>query len=118
MSDRITANLPAINLEATSHFFHRLGFREDFRDDGWMIMNRGPLELEFFPFPELDPFTSSFSACIRVAELDALWSEWAQLGLPSRLIPRLQGPPHVIAPDLRMFALIDPNGSLLRCLGS
>lgn len=117
MTDRITANLPARDFSETADFYARLGFQVDFRDEGWMMMSRGPLEVEFFPYPDLDPFASSFSACVRVDALDRLYTEWSALGLPSLGIPRLQGPPWTIADDLRMFAVIDPNGSLLRCLG-
>jgi catechol 2,3-dioxygenase-like lactoylglutathione lyase family enzyme len=117
LADRITANLPARDFNETAAFYQRLGFEVDFRDDGWMMMSRGPLDLEFFSYPDLDPFQSSFSACVRVAALDALYSEWSTLALPTQSIPRLQGPPWAITDDLRMFALIDPNGSLLRCLG-
>jgi catechol 2,3-dioxygenase-like lactoylglutathione lyase family enzyme len=117
MTDRITANLPAINLQDTSRFYQHLGFSENFRDNGWMIMNRAGLELEFFPYPDLDPFASSFSACVRVTDLDGLYADWASLELPPIGIPRLQGPAWNITDGLRMFALIDPNGSLLRCLG-
>lgn len=114
--DRITANLPARNLALTASFYERLGFVTNFRDDGWMILSRGPLELEFFPYPDLDPWSSSFSACVRVADVDALYTEWAQAGLPSQGIPRLT-PPRDEPFGLRMAALVDLNGSLLRILG-
>lgn len=117
MADRITANLPARDLAATSAFYDRLGFSETFRDDGWMILRRGPLMLEFFPHPEVDPWSSWFSACIRVDDPDALLAEWRQAGLPSdpKSIPRLTGFfKHGGAP--RMFALVDENGSLLRVI--
>ena len=117
MADRITANLPARDLAATSAFYATLGFREDFRDDGWMILKRGPSALEFFPHPDCDPKTSWFSACIRVDDPDALLEEWRAAGLPSdhKSIPRLTGFfKHGGAP--RMFALVDADGSLLRVI--
>ena len=117
MADRITANLPSRDFAATEAFYHRLGFRTDFRDDGWMILRRGALELEFFPHPGVDKWSSWFSACIRVDEVEALLAEWQQVGLSDdrTAIPRLtdifklQGAP-------RMFALVDEDGSLLRVL--
>lgn len=118
MNDRITANLPAINMDATEAFYARLGFATTFKDKSWMILERGSLELEFFPYGDLDPYQSSFGACVRVDDLDGLWAQWATLGLPTHGVPRLQGPAHSIGHDLRMFALIDENGSLLRCLGT
>jgi catechol 2,3-dioxygenase-like lactoylglutathione lyase family enzyme len=116
--DRITANLPARDFDATETFYAALGFACDYRDDVWMILSRGPLEIEFFPAPGLDAFTSWHSACIRVDDLDALWQSFQTAGLGSdpRAIPRLTAA-RDIAPGLRMFALVDCDGSLLRCLG-
>jgi len=117
MADRITANLPARDMAGTSAFYAKLGFTEQFRDEGWMILSRGPLVLEFFPHPDCDPKTSWFSACIRVDDPDALLAEWQGAGLPSdhRSIPRLTGFfKQGAAP--RMFALVDADGSLLRVI--
>jgi catechol 2,3-dioxygenase-like lactoylglutathione lyase family enzyme len=116
-ADRITANLPARDFEETCRFYEALGFTCDFRDDGWMMMSRGALELEFFPYADLKPSESWFSACVRVGDLDGLFQAWVPLNLPTEGIPRLQGPAWTIEDGLRMFALIDPNGSSLRCLG-
>jgi uncharacterized glyoxalase superfamily protein PhnB len=115
MPDRITANLPARSFSATAHFYERLGFKVDFRDEGWMIMTRGSLELEFFPHPDLEPAASWFSACVRVDDVDALHRAWSAATLPAHGIPRLT-PPGDEPWGLRMFALVDENGSLLRCM--
>lgn len=113
--DRITANLPAISFDATEAFYAALGFETGFKDDGWMILMRGMMEIEFFPYPDLDPYASSFSACVRVADLDALFKAWQGASLLGYGIPRLTAPK--LEPfGLRMFALVDPNGSLLRCI--
>jgi hypothetical protein len=118
MSDRITANLPSRDFAATSVFYRTLGFVEDFRDDTWMILRRGSLEIEFFTHPKLDPWASWFSACVRIDDPDALLEEWRESsGLPAdhKAIPRLTGFfTHGGAP--RMFALVDPDGSLLRVI--
>jgi catechol 2,3-dioxygenase-like lactoylglutathione lyase family enzyme len=50
MADRATPNLPARDFARTSAFYVQLGFIEGYRDDGWMIMRRGGVDLEFFPF--------------------------------------------------------------------
>ncbi len=117
MTDRITANLPSRDFGATAEFYGRLGFAVDWRDEGWMILSRGPLMLEFFPHPGLDPRDSWFSACIRLDDPDALLDEWRAIGLPSdhTAIPRLTG---FFKPGAapRMFALVDPDGSLLRVI--
>jgi hypothetical protein len=116
MIDRVTANLPAKEMNATAAFYRKLGFGVDFQDEGWMILSRGPLEIEFFPDPELDPRSSAFSACVRVGDVDHLYTEWLRADLPSQGIPRLDGPPGMNTWPLRGFALVDLNGSLLRCL--
>lgn len=117
MADRITANLPSHDFGATEAFYHRLGFRTGFRDEGWMILRRGALELEFFPHPEVDKWSSWFSACIRVDDIQGLLDEWQGLGLPSdrTQIPRLTGI-FKLPGAPRMFALVDEDGSLLRVL--
>lgn len=115
LPDRVTANLPAIDFDATEAFYARLGFETEFKDSGWMILSRGALELEFFPYPDLVPRQSSFSACVRVAGLDDLYRDWQPAGLSPAGIPRLT-PPKLEPFGLRMFALVDPNGSLLRCI--
>lgn len=115
MADRITANLPAIDFDQTEAFYAKLGFETGFKDDGWMILNRGSLEIEFFPHPELNPSESWFSACVRVADLDGVFADFLAVGLPGFSIPRLTAP--ALEPfGMRMFALVDLNGSLLRCI--
>jgi hypothetical protein len=116
--DRITANLPARDFSATEAFYAALGFACDYRDESWLILTRGPLEIEFFRAPTLDPRSSWHSACIRVDDLDALWRSFLQAGLSQNPqdIPRLT-PAREIVPGLHMFALVDCDGSLLRCLG-
>ena len=59
MTDRATPNLPARDLGATREFYATLGFAPRYADDGWLILTRGELQLEFFPYPDLDPATSS-----------------------------------------------------------
>lgn len=115
MSERITANLPAIDFDATAEFYMKLGFEVGFKDTGWMILSRGGLEIEFFPYPDMNPWESSFSACVRVADADALRREWAGAGIPDEGIPRLTESWNDPSGH-RMFAVVDENGSLLRCM--
>jgi len=114
----ITANLPSRDFDRTAEFYGRLGFEPRFRDAGWMILGRERMVVEFFPHPELDPRASWFSACIRTADIDALHAEWSTLGLPAnpREIPRLTAPSGPQGNVPRMFALVDPDGSLWRVL--
>ena len=115
MRERITANLPARSLDAAQAFYARLGFETEFRDAGWLILRRGPLELEIFPDPDLDPLASAASACVRVAEVDRLHAEWGAAGLPGQGVPRMTAPQDQPF-GWRMFVLVDPDGNLLRCL--
>ena len=41
MSDRVTANLPARDMDKTAAFYEALGFTAGFKDEGWMILRRG-----------------------------------------------------------------------------
>jgi len=118
--DRITANLPSRDFAATEAFYAALGFTQGFRDDGWMILTRGALEVEFFPAPDLDPWSSWHSACLRVGDLPALYTAFARAGLSAnpRAIPRLTPPQPAMGPVPPMFALVDADGSLLRCLAN
>ncbi|MEZ5997017.1 MAG: bleomycin resistance protein [Hyphomonadaceae bacterium] len=117
MTDRVTANLPSRDLDKTAAFYEALGFQVRFKDDGWMILDRGPLELEFFPMPKLKPEESWFSACFRVDDLDALYADFRAAGLSGdcRDAPRLT-PPKTESFGLRLFALVDLDGSLIRCI--
>lgn len=117
MTDHATPNLPARDFGATASFFAKLGFEEEFRDEGWMILSRGDLTLEFFPYPDLDPYQSSFSCCMRLDDLAAMMRQVEASGVPDARhgIPRY----HPAAPDpsgLTIAYLIDPDGTLLRLI--
>lgn len=117
MSDRATPNLPSRDLVATSRFYSQLGFREAFRDPGWLIMERGTIQIEFFPCAEIDPLTTIAGCCIRVADATSLHESFGAANLPtsSRATPRITPP--VDRPwGFREFAVVDLDGNLLRCL--
>ncbi|MEN8896344.1 MAG: bleomycin resistance protein [Yoonia sp.] len=117
MADHITANLPSRDFDLTVEFYGALGFAVMYRDDGWMILQRGDMIVEFFAHPKLKPAKSWFSACIRTDDLDALYTAFSATKLSDNpgAIPRLTAPmSHT--PDMRIFALVDPDGSLLRCI--
>jgi len=117
MSDHATPNLPAIDFEQTSRFYRSLGFEQGWRDEGWMILQRGGLILEFFPHPELKPSESWFSCCLRLDDLDAFHSACRAAGVSDTCsgVPRL-GDPQIEASGLRIAYLVDPNGSLIRLI--
>ena len=117
MTDHATPNLPSRDFELTSRFYVELGFVEGWRDAGWMILTRGGLTLEFFPYPDLDPAASSFSCCLRLDDLDGFYAACKAADLPEQCwgAPRLHAPA-VEASGLRIGALIDPDGTLLRLI--
>lgn len=117
MADHATPNLPARDFTATAAFYAKLGFEEDYRSDGWMILSRGGLTLEFFPWPDLDPYQSSFGSCLRVDDLAGLMAQVEASGVPDARqgIPRYH-PPRQEESGLTIAYLIDPDGSLLRLI--
>ena len=115
--DRATPNLPSRDFTATTKFYAKLGFREQFRDNGWLILERGTIQIEFFPWPELELKKNMASCCIRVADANALYESFRGAHLPESCsaVPRITAP--VDQPwGLCEFAIIDPDGNLLRCL--
>lgn len=115
MADRATPNLPSRDFSSTSAFYARLGFVEDYRDDGWMILCRGEVTLEFFPFAGLDPGASSFGCCLRLDDVDGFVEGCRAAGVPDATqgFPRVH-PARLESSGLRIGALLDPEGSLLR----
>jgi catechol 2,3-dioxygenase-like lactoylglutathione lyase family enzyme len=94
-----------------------MGFREAFRADGWLVLERGSLQLEFFPCAKLDPRTNIASCCLRVSDAHALHEAFAaaNFATSTRAIPRITAP--VDQPwGFREFSVVDPDGNLLRCL--
>ena len=117
MTDHATPNLPSRDFEATSRFYGALGFVESWRDNGWMILRRGGLTLEFFPFPDLEPLESSFSCCLRLDELERFYAACQATGLREAHsgIPRIV-PPRVESSGLRIAYMVDLDGSLVRMI--
>ena len=112
--DRGVPVLPSRDFDATETFYGGFGFERAFRDDGWMILCRGALELEFFPHPDLDPATSDFMCSLRVGDVDELYQAILRTGVVERAAgaPRL----HPVRPQpwgLRAGYLIDLDGTQL-----
>ncbi|KQM23289.1 bleomycin resistance protein [Sphingomonas sp. Leaf24] len=114
--DLATPNLPSRDFAVTSAFFAALGFDEAWRDPTWMILERGSLTLEFFPWPDFDPATSGYGSCLRLDDLDAFYAVAQAAGIAEKPtgFPRLQ--PAREQNGLRIGALLDPDGSLLRLI--
>jgi catechol 2,3-dioxygenase-like lactoylglutathione lyase family enzyme len=117
MADQATPNLPARDFAATAAFYAKLGFTEDYRSEGWMILSRGDMMLEFFPYPDLDPYQSSFGSCLRLDDLAGMMALVEASGVPDarKGIPRYH-PPRLEESGLTIAYLIDPDGTLLRLI--
>jgi len=91
MTDRAVPNLPSRDFDNTIAFYRGFGFEVTHRGDDWLILRRGDLELEFFPFADLVPEESSFMCSIRVDDVDELHRQIAEAGVGERPsgIPRL-----------------------------
>ncbi|MBN9174587.1 MAG: bleomycin resistance protein, partial [Microbacterium sp.] len=70
MADRAVPNLPSRSFDETIGFYEAVGFDVAYRDDDWLILRRGELQLEFFPYPGLVPEESSFMCSVRVDDVD------------------------------------------------
>lgn len=107
--------LPCRSVSAATEFYRRLGFEggaHDFNKQ-YGIFTRGAAELHFFTHSELVPAHSSAGCYIRVLDVESFYKQCLAVGLPRSGIPRmdrLEDKPW----GLREFALVDPDGNLLR----
>lgn len=117
MTDHATPNLPSRDLAATAAFYGRIGFAPAYRSDQWLILMRGALKLEFFPWPDLVPTESNFTCCLRLDDLDGMVAACIAAGIPcnNKGIPRVVRPRHDPA-GITIAFLIDPDGSMLRLI--
>jgi catechol 2,3-dioxygenase-like lactoylglutathione lyase family enzyme len=108
--------LPSRDFDVTVAFYTSLGFSELRRWDDYLIVVRDALELHFFVDESVDWATTNAGCYLRVPDAPGLWDAWAGAGVPlsHRGAPRLQGPPWDTEYGLREFALVDPDGSLIR----
>ena len=115
--DRAAPNLPSRDFGVTERFYVPLGFSLRWRDDAWMILRRGDLQLEFFLFRELDPATSYAGTSLRLDDLDGFYAACRAAGIEEKATgwPRLH-PPRRGSWGGRVGALIDPDCSLLRLI--
>jgi catechol 2,3-dioxygenase-like lactoylglutathione lyase family enzyme len=107
--------LPCRSVPATVAFYRRLGFEggaHAFNSD-YAILRRGAVELHFFTHKGLIPAESSAGCYIRVLDVEGVYRSISATPLPRTGIPRmdvLENKPW----GLREFAVVDPDGNLLR----
>lgn len=105
--------LPSRSFEGTLAFYASLGFEGEVVAPEYAILRRGPFELHFFLHPDLVPAESWAGCYLRLADVDALYLDFAEARLPAQGIPRmdrLEDKPW----GMREFAVIDADGNLLR----
>ncbi len=113
--DLAIPTLPSRGLDATVDFYKGLGFEggvHAFNGD-YAILRRGEVELHFFTHKELVPADSSAGCYIRVLDVETVYRSCSKSQLPRKGIPRME--PLEDKPwGLREFAIVDPDGNLLR----
>lgn len=117
MTDRAVPNLPSRDLAATAGFYGRFGFGELYRDDGWLVLRRGELQLEFFRKDGFDPRGHDFGCCLRVTDLQGLYDAVVAAGVPQQRhgLPSVR--PIATQPwGQQMSTLLDPDGNLVRMI--
>lgn len=105
--------LPAQDVRRTCAFYESLGFTPGYRDDRYDILRRGTLVVHLEAHDDLVPGANHASCYWRVPNADALYREFAALGLPAEGLPSLSEP--FDEPwGMREFAVRDPAGNLIR----
>jgi catechol 2,3-dioxygenase-like lactoylglutathione lyase family enzyme len=101
--------LPSRSISATIDFYRQLGFTVYHRfGEEYAILKRDGAELHFFGFPDVDAATSVFSIYVRVRSADQLHAAFRDQGVAMLSAP--ESKPW----GQREFALVDPDGTLLR----
>lgn len=110
--------LPSRDLTATTSFYEPLGFAVvgHWPDEYLVLRHEQGFELHFWHHPALVPTANDTSCYIRwetVAEVEALHAAWSAVIASTGGIPRLTPVDH--AGPMVETALIDPDGTLVRC---
>ena len=107
--------LPSRSVEDTVAFYRRLGFDGRIWGDPhhYAILTRGTVEIHFFTHRTLRPEESHAGCYVRVSDVDAVSRAFATAVLPPAGIPR-QDPVGDKPWGMREFAVVDPDGNLLR----
>lgn len=117
MTDRAVPNLPSRDLIETATFYGGFGFKELHRDDSWLVLRRGELQLEFFRKEDHEPRGHDFACCLRVADLKSLYTAVIAAGVPEKRYGLPSVRPIATQPwGQQMSTLLDPDGNLLRMI--
>jgi catechol 2,3-dioxygenase-like lactoylglutathione lyase family enzyme len=103
--------LPAQDVRRACTFYESLGFTAGYHNDRYDILRRGNLVVHLEQQADLLPARNRTSCYWRVADADALYQEFAALGLPpERDLTEPQDEPW----GMREFTVKDPAGNLVR----
>ena len=112
MTDHAVPNLPSRDFDDTVAFYGEFGFEREYRDEGWLILRRGELRLEFFLFPGLVPEESSFMCSVR-----GLYRQINEAGVLEKTTGRPRLHPVQLQPwGQRAGFLVDPDGTQLNLI--
>jgi catechol 2,3-dioxygenase-like lactoylglutathione lyase family enzyme len=104
--------LASRNVDETAAFYGQLGFEivahYDQFGPPYLLLRRDDVELHFFQDPHVDPAGNDGSCYLRLDDAQAVYDEWAPLGLDA--VRPLRDTPW----GMREFAVVDPSGNLLR----
>lgn len=103
--------LPAQDVRRACAFYESLGFHAGYHDDRYEILRRGNLVVHLEQQDGLLPARNRTSCYWRVTDADALYREFAALGLPAE---RDLTEPRDEPWGMREFTLKDPAGNLVR----
>ena len=114
-ADLAIPTLPCRAVAATVAFYHALGFEGGAHafNGNYAILRRGAIELHFVTHRDLVPAESSAGCYIRVADVETIYRACASAQLPRVGIPRMDALANKPW-GLREFAIVDPDGNLLR----
>jgi catechol 2,3-dioxygenase-like lactoylglutathione lyase family enzyme len=105
---------PTADLGGTRAFWTRLGFASRVHEPDYLIVWRDPAaEIHFYRDRDGGPAWPDHGAYLRIADVDAWHAAFAEADLPAAGVPRLS-PVEDKPWGMREFALVDPNGHLLR----
>ena len=105
--------LPALDVAHTRAFYESLGFKAGYHDDHYEILRRGELVVHLEAHEDHQPASNDTSCYWRVPDADALYREFAALGLPGEGLPSLSQPADEPW-GMREFRLKDPAGNVVR----
>ena len=106
----IHPKLPMRNKSTTRHYYvNQLGFQEIGDYEGYLMVQKGKIEIHFFEFKELDPKENYGMVYIRTDNIEGLYKSMLEDNTQIHPNGSLENKPW----GQREFALLDPDNNLL-----